>query len=53
MSVALLADGASARIDDAVEEVASYRTWTKVTKEPIKGASSIDLLTVDPGVAGG
>ena len=34
---------ASANVDNTLEQIAAYRTWTKVTQEPIKGAPiSID-----------
>ena len=47
----------SAERDEAVYEIASYRMWTKITKEPIKGAPAFDvsttLSTVDVTAIGG
>jgi hypothetical protein len=37
---------ASAKVDDALELIAAYRTWTKITKEPIRGASLTTLLNL-------
>ena len=33
----------SASIDDTLETISAYRTWTRVTREPIKGASLSEL----------
>lgn len=35
---------ALAEIDDTLEQIAAYRTWKRITKEPIKGASLAVLL---------
>jgi len=42
---------ASAKVDDTLEQIAAYRTWRRVTKEPIKGASLAALLDPAPSNA--
>ena len=41
----------SAEPDEILDGIAAYRTWTKVTKEPIKG-SAIDAIAIN-ATAGG
>lgn len=38
----------SATPDEVLEQISNYRTWTRVTKEQIKGASFASLLKVVP-----
>ncbi len=55
---------ASASVDSALEEIAAYRSWTKVTKDPIKVATPSGRsnaasdekglstgVTIDPGAS--
>jgi hypothetical protein len=55
VSVALRPNRASAKLEDALETLASYRTWTKITKEPIKGAGlqAVADLVVASELGGG
>lgn len=46
----------SAKIDNAIQEIANYKTWTKITKEPIKVsfiADGQEVINFPPGAIGG
>ena len=51
VSIVLRPSHASAGTEDPVDEIASYRTWTKVTKEPIKGAA-LDVIELNAAAGG-
>ena len=43
----------SADRDEVIDEIASYRNWTKITKEPIQGPGIESISTIDVPAGGG
>ena len=53
ISVLLPTQPVSAERDEVLDEIAAYRNWTKITKEPIQGPGIASITAVDIPVGGG
>lgn len=45
-----------AKVDNTLQEIAGYKTWTKITKEPIEVSFIVDgqeITNFPPGAIGG